>query len=57
MESATGRGALDSLSCFVHRDATDMEMASHFVCGKGDVPDIYTKPFNGRWFPGNGGDG
>ena len=33
-----------------------MEMTSRFVCGKGDVPDIYTKPFVGQWFPGNGGD-
>ena len=48
-------GALDSLGCFVHGDA-NMEVASLFVCGKGDVPDIYTKPFVGQWFPGNGGD-
>jgi hypothetical protein len=34
-----------------------MEMASHFICGKGDVPDIYTKPFTGYWFPGNARDG
>ena len=33
-----------------------MEMASHFVCGKGDVPDIYTKPLAAHWFPGNVGD-
>src|ERR1035437_5775304 len=56
VESACG-GALDSLSCFVHGDAIDMEMASHFVCGKGDVPDIYIRPFNGHWFPWNAGDG
>ena len=54
MENAIG--TLDSLSCFVHGDAIDMEMTSRFVCGKGDVPDIYTKPFVGQWFPGNGGD-
>ena len=34
-----------------------MEMASRFGCGKGDVPDIYTKPLAGHWFPGNAGDG
>jgi hypothetical protein len=56
MKGAAVRGALDSLSCFVHGDAIDMEMTSRFVCGKGDVPDIYTKPFVGQWFPGNGGD-
>jgi hypothetical protein len=28
MENAAGRGALDSLSCFVHGDAIDMEMTS-----------------------------
>src|ERR1035437_2032530 len=56
VESACG-GALDSLSCFVHGDAIDMKMASHFVCGKGDVPDIYIRPFNGHWFPWNAGDG
>ena len=33
-----------------------MEMTSRFDCGKGDVPDIYTKPLAGHWFPGNGGD-
>ena len=55
MESATG--ALDSLSCFVHGDAIDMEMTSRCGCGTGDVPDIYTKPLTGHWFPGNGGDG
>jgi hypothetical protein len=55
VESA-GCGALDSLGGFVHGDAIDVEKASHFVCGKGDVPNIYTKPFNGHWFPGNGGD-
>ena len=52
MESAAGRGALDSLSGFVHGDAIGMEMASHFVCGKGDVPDIYTKPFGRALVPG-----
>ena len=57
MESAAGRGALDSLSCFVHGDAIDMEMTSRFVCGKGDAPDLYRKPLAGHWFPGNGGDG
>src|SRR6202040_1148211 len=31
------------------------EMTSHFVCAKGDALDIYTKPFAGHWFPGNGG--
>ena len=57
MESAADCGALDSLSCFVHGDAIDMEWTSRFVCGKGDVPDLYTKPFTGHWFPGNVGDG
>ena len=56
MKTAAGRGALDSLSCFVHGDAIDMEMTSHFVCAKGDAPDLYTKPFTGHWFPGNAGD-
>jgi hypothetical protein len=51
MESA-GCGALDSLSCFVHGDAIDMKTTSRFVCG----PYLYTKPFAGHWFPGNGGD-
>jgi len=55
VESACS-GALDSLSCFVHGDATDMEMTSRFVCGKGDAPDLYTKPLTGHWFPGNAGD-
>jgi hypothetical protein len=31
MESAAGRSALDSLSCFVHGDAIDMESTSRFV--------------------------
>src|SRR3982074_2458237 len=56
MKSAAGRGALDSLSCFVHGDAIDMEITSHFDCGKGDAPDIYRKPLAGHWFPGNAGD-
>jgi hypothetical protein len=45
MESAAC-DALDSLGCSVHGDATDIDIktASLFVCGKGDVPDIYTKP-------------
>src|SRR5580692_6502814 len=38
MKSAAGCGALDSLSCFVHGDAIDMEATSRFLCGKGDVP-------------------
>jgi hypothetical protein len=57
MESAANRGALDSLSCFVHGDAIVMEKTSRFVCGKRDVSDLYTKPFAGYWFPGNVGDG
>ena len=55
MESATR--ALDSLSCLVHGDAIDMGMRSRSGCGTGQVPDIYTKPFTGHWFPGNDGDG
>src|SRR5229473_3259161 len=43
MEGAAGCSALDSLSCFVHGDAIDMEKTSRFVCGKGDAPDLYTK--------------
>ncbi|WP_249779683.1 hypothetical protein [Bradyrhizobium sediminis] len=54
MESAAS--ALDSLSCFVHGDASDMGNTSRLDCGKGDVPDIYTKPFAGHWFPVNAGD-
>jgi hypothetical protein len=53
MESAADCGALDSLSCFVHGDAIDMERTSRFFCGKRDAPDLYTKPFAGHWFPGN----
>ena len=34
-----------------------MEATSRFLCGKGDVPDIYTKPLAAHWFPGNAGDG
>jgi hypothetical protein len=34
MEGAAGRGALDSLSCFVHGDAIDMGMTSRFDCVK-----------------------
>ena len=55
MESAAGLGALDSLSCFVHGDAIDMETTSRFDCGKGDAPDLYRKPLAGHWFPGNAG--
>src|ERR1700730_16685164 len=52
MESATG--TLDSLSCFVHGDAaTGMEMTSRLREG---VPNLYTKPLTGHWFPGNGGE-
>ncbi len=55
MKSAAGRGALDSLSCFVHGDAIDMDMTSRFDCGKGDAANIYRKPLAGHWFPGNAG--
>ena len=34
-----------------------MKKTPRFGCGKGDVPDIYTKPLAGHWFPGNAGDG
>ena len=52
MESATG--TLDSLSCFVHGDAaTGMEMTSRLREG---IPNLYTKPLTGYWFPGNGGE-
>jgi hypothetical protein len=34
LESAAGYSALDSLSCFVHGDAIDMERTSRFACGK-----------------------
>jgi len=58
MESAAG--TLDSLSCFVHGDAIDMEATSRFDRGKGDAPDLYRdlyrKPLAGHWFPGNAGD-
>ena len=56
MEGSAGRGGLDSLRCFVHGDADDMEKASRFGCGTGDVSNIYTKPPAGHWFPGNAGD-
>jgi hypothetical protein len=55
MESAAGRDALDSLSCFVHGDAIDMETTSRFFSGKGDAPDLYTKPLARQWFPGTAG--
>jgi hypothetical protein len=32
---AAGSGVLDSLNCFAHGDATDMEMTSHFDFRKG----------------------
>ena len=55
MKSAAGRGALDSLSCFVHGDAINMDMTSRFDCGKGDAANTYRKPLAGHWFPGNAG--
>jgi hypothetical protein len=33
-----------------------MGMTSRSDWGKGDVPNIYTKPLAGHWFPGNAGD-
>jgi hypothetical protein len=61
MESTACCGALDSLSGFVHGDATNLEMTSlemtsRFVCGKRDAFDLYTKPLDGHWFPWNGPD-
>ena len=53
MESAADCSALDSLSGFVHGDATDLETAQ-FPCGQRGSFDLYRKPFNGHWFPGNG---
>ncbi len=50
-------GALDSLSCFVHGDANDMEKTPRFGRGKGAVPNTYTKPLAEHWFPGNAVDG
>jgi hypothetical protein len=47
--------ALDSLSCFVHGDATVMELASHFVGGKGDVPDYIQSRWTGFGSPGTAG--
>jgi hypothetical protein len=55
MESAASCGALDSLSCFVHCDAIDIELASRFDCRNGDAPNVYRKPLAGHWFPGNVG--
>jgi hypothetical protein len=55
MKSADGGGALDSLSCFVHGDAIDMDITSRFDCGKGDAANPYRKPLAGYWFPGNAG--
>ena len=52
MESAAGCSALDSLSGFVHGDATDLETAQ-LPCGQRSSFDLYRKPFNGHWFPGN----
>jgi len=52
MERAAGGSALDSLSGFVHGDATDLETAQ-FPCGQRGSFDLYRKPFNGQWFPGN----
>jgi hypothetical protein len=34
-----------------------MEITFRFVGGKGNVPDVHTKPFAAHWFPGNGMDG
>jgi hypothetical protein len=31
------------LSCFIHGDAIDMELASRFDCGNGDGPNLYRK--------------
>ena len=63
MESTACCGALDSLSGFVHGDATDLklkflkmtflEMRSRFACGTRDAFDLYTKPLDGHWFPWN----
>src|ERR1044072_6551707 len=53
MESAAACDALDDLRCSVHGDATDIKTASHFICRKGDVADIYTKP---RRTIGSGGN-
>jgi hypothetical protein len=39
MESTTSRGALESLGCFVHGDATDTQMTTRFV--REAVSDIY----------------
>jgi hypothetical protein len=53
MKSAAGCSALDSLSGFVHGDATDMRKTPHFFCVKRDASVLYTKPLTGYWFPGN----
>ena len=55
MESAAGSGALDSLSCFVHGDAIDMESrTSRFLCGKETFRTYIQSRSSGHWFPGNG---
>src|SRR6202021_185735 len=59
MEGTACCGALDSLSGFVHGDATDLkvkssEMTSRSVCAKRDAFDLHTKPLDGHWFPWNG---
>src|SRR5580692_4898670 len=41
MENPAGCGALDSLSCFVHGDAIDMETTSRFGSGKRDAAEVY----------------
>src|SRR5882724_5057090 len=48
--SAAGLGALDSLNCFVHGDAIDLEMTSHFDLRKRRRFQGI-KPFAGHWFP------
>jgi hypothetical protein len=50
VERATSRGALDSLSYFVHGDATDMEMTSSLRKGAAselDISVLDTKPLTG----------
>jgi hypothetical protein len=51
MESAA-RSALDSLSCFVHGDAIDMEKTSRFVCGKRDAQTYIPNRSSGIGSPG-----
>ena len=49
-KSAVDAGALDTLRHFLHGDAIDKKVTSHFVTDKG-AAERYTKPLVRGWFP------